>query len=196
MICSNGGGEFIGHSRAERANQTIVESMRATLNGSGIPKRFWHEILKSCCLGLNQLPRKGNTSSPWELLHGKTFPTNFLQSVGTPVVVLNMTGTKGRKFDSKGEEGRLIGFKVSLLLYRVISQSGRIVESKHVQFLKRDDTEIKVDVDNEIQFLPEDNQKVQELVPPVIESTPADHHGRTILFVMTPQNPMKLWQMN
>ncbi|KNZ45955.1 hypothetical protein VP01_767g6 [Puccinia sorghi] len=43
LICSDGGGEFIGH-RAERANRTIVESVRATLNSSDIPKRFWHEI--------------------------------------------------------------------------------------------------------------------------------------------------------
>ncbi|KNZ60951.1 hypothetical protein VP01_1477g3 [Puccinia sorghi] len=175
LICSDGGGEFIGH-RAERANRTIVESMRATLNGSGIPKRFWHEIVKSCCLGLNQLPKKGNTSSPWELLHDRQFPTNFLRPIGTPAVVLNMTGIKGRKFDSKGEEGRLIGFNVPLLLYRVITQSGRIVESKHVRFLKRDDSVIKVDVDNELQFLPEDYPRSQELVPPAIESTPANNH--------------------
>ncbi|KNZ57193.1 hypothetical protein VP01_2216g1, partial [Puccinia sorghi] len=37
---------------AEQANRTILESMRATFNSSGIQKQFWHEVLKSCCLGL------------------------------------------------------------------------------------------------------------------------------------------------
>ncbi|KNZ54671.1 hypothetical protein VP01_2888g2 [Puccinia sorghi] len=79
-VCSDGGGEFVGNrlgqffsqnhirrlisephhpehnGRAERANRTIVEAMRATINSSGIQKKYWHEILKSCCLALNQIP--------------------------------------------------------------------------------------------------------------------------------------------
>ncbi|KNZ48282.1 hypothetical protein VP01_577g8 [Puccinia sorghi] len=113
MICSDGGGEFIGN-RAERANRTIVESMRASFRSSKIPKKYWHEVAKTCCLGLNQLPRGEETQSPWQILHGKSFPTEMLKPIGTPVITLNMTRTKGRKFDPKGEEGRKLQTRLSL----------------------------------------------------------------------------------
>lgn len=102
------------NGRAEGANQTIVESIRATFNSSGIHKQSWQEILKACCLGLNQIPRKGQSTSPWEIMHGKPFPINILKAIGTTAVVLNMMRVKGCKFDPKGEEGKLIGFNVSL----------------------------------------------------------------------------------
>ncbi|KNZ62465.1 hypothetical protein VP01_1267g6, partial [Puccinia sorghi] len=87
-ICSNGAGKFFGNrlvkflndnhikrlilepyhrehnGRAERANGTVVRSIRTTFNSSKIPKQFWHEILKSSCLALNQIPRKNNPKSP------------------------------------------------------------------------------------------------------------------------------------
>ncbi|KNZ50329.1 polyprotein [Puccinia sorghi] len=110
--------------------------MRATNNSSGIQKRYWHEILKSCCLGLNQIPRKGFQQSPWEILHGKSFLAGLLKPMGTPAVVLNMMKVKGRKLDPKGEEGTLVGFNVPLQLYRIITWTGRVIESKHVKFLK------------------------------------------------------------
>ncbi|KNZ59000.1 hypothetical protein VP01_181g1 [Puccinia sorghi] len=76
--------------RAKWANQTIMESMRVSIILSGIQKRFWHEILKSCCLSLNQIPCKGQDKLPWEIVH---------------MVALNMMKVKGRKLDSKGEKG-------------------------------------------------------------------------------------------
>ncbi|KNZ54963.1 hypothetical protein VP01_2805g1 [Puccinia sorghi] len=154
-VCSDGGGEFVGNrlaqffnerhihrliskpyhpehnGRAERANRTIVESIRATVNSSGIAKKFWHEILKSCCLGLNQIPKKNQSQSPWEVLHGKQFPANLLRAVGTPAVILTMNKVKGRKFDAKGEEGKLVGFNIPFRSFQ-ITQSGKIVKTKHV----------------------------------------------------------------
>ncbi|KNZ54014.1 hypothetical protein VP01_3075g2 [Puccinia sorghi] len=161
LICSDGGGEFVGH-RAERANQTIVESMRATINSSGIQKRFWHEILKSCCLGLNQIPRKNQTQSPWELIHGKSFPLNFLRPVGTPAVVLILNKTKGRKLDPKGEEGHLAGFNVALRSYRIITPYGKVIESKHVRFLKKPDITEPVDLDDTVEAPTELDRDVPE----------------------------------
>lgn len=111
--------------------------MRATFNSSGIQKRYWHEVLKSCCLGLNQIPRKGLSQSPWEILHGKPFPSKLLKPIGTRVIILNIIKNKGQKFDSKGEEGKLVGFNPAFRSYRIITQSGRIVETKYVQFLKK-----------------------------------------------------------
>ncbi|KNZ44822.1 hypothetical protein VP01_878g3 [Puccinia sorghi] len=156
MICSDGGGEFVGNrlvrflnennikrlisepyhpehnGRAERANQTIVESIRATIGSSKIQKRFWHEVLKSLCLALNQIPRKNHSKSPWEIMHGRPFPDNLLKAIGTLAVILNMNHQKGLKFDPKGEEGLLVGFNIPLQSYRIVTISGKVVETKHI----------------------------------------------------------------
>ncbi|KNZ61582.1 hypothetical protein VP01_1383g15 [Puccinia sorghi] len=146
MICSDGGGEFIGN-RAERANRTIVEAMRATFKSSNIPKKYWHEIVKTCCLSLNQIPRKGQSVSPWEILHEKKFPIGMLKPVGTPAITLNMLRIKGRKFDSKGEEGRFIGLNVPFKSFRILTSSGKILSSKHVRFVKEASSSGKLDLD-------------------------------------------------
>ncbi|KNZ46501.1 hypothetical protein VP01_720g8 [Puccinia sorghi] len=177
MICSDGGGEFVGN-RAERANRTIVESMRATHSASNIPKRFWHEILKSCCLALNQIPKKGMDKSPWEILHDRKFPDKLLKPLGTPTIILNQVRTKGRKFDEKGEEGKLIGFNPSLLSYRVLTPFGRIVETKHVRFLRKINGSPKLDLDIEEGFqspLEEQKDQFDNSQSPVNQSSSSNH---------------------
>ncbi|KNZ63499.1 hypothetical protein VP01_1135g2 [Puccinia sorghi] len=204
LICSDGGGEFMGHrlvqyltnnhirrlisepyhpehnGRAERANRTIVESMRATFLSSKIQKRFWHEILKSCCLALNQIPKKGEVSSPWSILHGRPFPENFLRPVGTPAVSLHML-KKGKswKFNAKGEEGILVGFNVSLLSYRLLMASGKIIESKHVKFLKRETPPMKIDLDTMIEEITETDKHHDEAEQPANHEDDASNHGES-----------------
>ncbi|KNZ53473.1 hypothetical protein VP01_322g3 [Puccinia sorghi] len=196
-ICSDGGGEFVGNrlvgflgsknirrlisepyhpehnGRAERANRTIVESMRATFESSNIKKNLWPELLKSCCLMLNQIPKKQETDSPWKKMHGKGLPSDFIHPVGTPSIVVNQRRIKGRKFHPKGEEGLLVGFDTTLLSYRVLMPSGHIVKSKHVQFLKKsypisfklsdyDSDELKIG-DNSLHE--DDQRRIEEIRP-------------------------------
>ena len=166
MVCSDGGGEFTGkelvnyldkrnikrlisepyhpehNGRAERANRSITECLRATFNSSQISKQHWHVTLKACCIALNQIPKKGECQTPWFKLHGHELPSNFLKPLGTKVVFLNMTRAKGRKFDAKGIEGCLVGFNPSMLSYKILSQhNNRIIDSKHVRFLLNDNSQ-------------------------------------------------------
>ncbi|KNZ53951.1 hypothetical protein VP01_3093g5, partial [Puccinia sorghi] len=83
------------NSRAERTKRTIVESIRSTFASSHLPNKLWHEVLKSCCLSLKQIPRKEDYLSPWEIINWRKFPTEMLQPVGTPLVILKMTRHKG-----------------------------------------------------------------------------------------------------
>jgi hypothetical protein len=110
--------------------------MRATFKAMGISKNHWHEILKSCCIALNQIPRKENHNSPWELVHGYRLPQDYLKPIGTGTVVLNSNRVKGRKFEEKGQEGVLIGFNTLLNSYHILTKNGLVIELKHVQFLK------------------------------------------------------------
>jgi hypothetical protein len=162
-ICLDEGGEFVGqrlvsflgskhiqqltsepyhpehNGRAERANHMIVESIRAAFLSSNFPKHYWHELLKSCCIMLNQVPQKDQSKSPWELMHDMLLPNSYLKPVGNPLVYLNQNPnkTQGRKFDQKGEDGKLIGFDVKLLSYCIVTSSRSVICSKHVQFLSK-----------------------------------------------------------
>ncbi|KNZ49698.1 hypothetical protein VP01_4841g3, partial [Puccinia sorghi] len=82
---------------------------------------------------------------------------------------------KGRKFDSKGEEGRLIGFNVPLQSYRIITAFGKIVESKHVRFLKGQDT-VKLDLEEDIEFFPEEAKRVNDHPAPENEPNSSSDH--------------------
>ncbi|POV98138.1 hypothetical protein PSHT_14196 [Puccinia striiformis] len=55
-----------------------------------------------------------------------------------------MNRRKRQKFDVKGQEGLLVGFNTSLQSYRIITQSGSIIDSKHVRFLKAPQFDIKM----------------------------------------------------
>ncbi|KNZ50444.1 hypothetical protein VP01_4422g1 [Puccinia sorghi] len=158
QICSDGGGEFIGtrlvqfleqnhikqlisepyhpehNGRVERANCTIVESMRATFKSSNLKKNLWHYVVKSCCLVLNQSPRKGNS-----------------------VVFLRNLRKKGEKFSKKGSKGRLIGYNPAFRSYKIISSDGSVVDTKHVQFLKMTKDQFSTTLDTEEPLIVEDN---------------------------------------
>ncbi|KNZ53750.1 hypothetical protein VP01_3144g2 [Puccinia sorghi] len=143
LICSDGGGEFIGNS-------------------------------------LNQIPRKGQTTSPWEILHNKAFPPNFLRPVGTHTVTLSLTGVKGKKFETKGEEGRLLGFNVALQSYRVLTLSGKVIESKHVRFIKKEVSNSNLDLDDDTPLETEAPQHLNEHTPTSVERSPALDHRENI----------------
>ncbi|KNZ50541.1 hypothetical protein VP01_4360g1 [Puccinia sorghi] len=130
QICSDGGGKFVG-IRAERANRTIVESMRATFKVLNVKKNLWHYVVKSCCLALNQILKKGETLSPWEAMQEYKLPNNYLKPLGNLVIYLSNCWKKGEKFAEKG------------------SEDGSIVDTKHVQFLKKNETQSSISSDLE-----------------------------------------------
>ncbi|KNZ53748.1 hypothetical protein VP01_3145g2 [Puccinia sorghi] len=143
---------------------------------------------KSCILSkitkqpfnLNQIPRKGQTTSPWEILHNKAFPPNFLRPVGTHTVTLSLTGVKGKKFETKGEEGRLLGFNVALQSYRVLTLSGKVIESKHVRFIKKEVSNSNLDLDDDTPLETEAPQHLNEHTPTSVERSPALDHRENI----------------
>jgi hypothetical protein len=194
LICSNGGGEFTENrlvryldekhiqrltsepyhpehnGRAECANLTILESMRATFKSSCVAKNYWHKVVKSCCFYLNQIPKQNQDKFPWNIVHGHAIPQNYLKPFGTPAVILKMKRVKGWKFDKKGEEGVLLGFNVPLSSYCILVKSRIVIETKHVRFLKSSPN-LLPDGDNDFYpemktVEPERPEKLAEQEPP------------------------------
>ncbi|KNZ48489.1 hypothetical protein VP01_562g1 [Puccinia sorghi] len=158
-----------------------MESMRASIISSGIQKHFWHEILKSCCLSLNQIPRKGKDKSPWEIVHGRLFPGELLKSIGTPAVILNMMKVKGRKLDLKGEEGMLVGFNVALWSYCIITRFGKVIETKHVKFLKKSilASTTSINLDSPLKLAPEDKPLPEPAHTQIPENAASSDNGES-----------------
>lgn len=150
------------NGRAERANHTILEFLRATFDSSNLPKNQWHLILKFCCLSLNQVYRSKIQSSPWTSIHSSTLPTSYLRPLGIPAVVLNQKRSQGRKFQNKGIEGKLIGFNPSLLSYKILIQRNRIINTKNVQFLKLPDSNTANPPENSSEDVPQDSDSITD----------------------------------
>ncbi|KNZ50430.1 hypothetical protein VP01_4430g3, partial [Puccinia sorghi] len=137
---------------AERHNRTIIESLRTILTDSKLSRRHWSDVLKASTLTLNQIPSHRSAKSPYEQLRGKTIPLDFFHPIGNPVSFLNEPKRPGSKLYPKGSKGRLIGYNDELLSYRILSDDGRLVDTKSVQFLEFGPEEKSYDLDDEEEF--------------------------------------------
>ncbi|KNZ50473.1 hypothetical protein VP01_4403g1 [Puccinia sorghi] len=121
--------------RACQFNGTILESVRAILQDTGLNKRLWNEIIKTSALTLNQIPAHKSKSSPYELFKGRKLPLEFFKPVGNRVSYLILPEQQHAKLESKGLLGTLIGYNDELRSYRILGDNGRIIDTSHLKFL-------------------------------------------------------------
>ncbi|KAI7952861.1 hypothetical protein MJO29_008492 [Puccinia striiformis f. sp. tritici] len=140
---------------AERFNQTILESVRAVFKDSGLRKDLWNEVVKSCALSLNQIPMHRSKKSPFELFKNRSLPLKYFKPIGIHVSYLILPEVTGSKLSPKGELGRLVGYNDELRSYRILSDTGQLINSNHVQFLNY--LSASTTVDSDLDFsLPEE----------------------------------------
>ncbi|KNZ46345.1 hypothetical protein VP01_7342g1, partial [Puccinia sorghi] len=119
---------------AERYNQTILKSLRLTLHNSGMNNRLWNVIAHVISLTLNQIPSHKSKKSPFGLFKNHTLPLNHFHPIGNKVSYLILPEQSFSKIKSKGYLGRLIGYNDELPSFRILSEDGKIIETKHVDF--------------------------------------------------------------
>jgi transposase InsO family protein len=117
---------------AERFNRTILESLRTILEDSGIDKRFWNKIAKVSLLTLNQIPTHRSKKSPFKLFKGRTLPLDYFCPIGNKVSYVILPEKSFSKLQPKGELGVLIGYTDEIQSYRILTDGGKIVETKNV----------------------------------------------------------------
>lgn len=93
---------------AERFNQTILESMRAIFQDTGLNKRLWNKIIKTSTLTINQIPAHKSKESLYEMFKGRKLPLEFFKPVGNRVSYLILPKKHRTKLESKGLLGTLI----------------------------------------------------------------------------------------
>ncbi|KAI3758884.1 hypothetical protein L6452_06456 [Arctium lappa] len=113
---------------AERRNRTLIEAARSLLADSKLPITFWAEAVNSACYVQNRvLVVKPKNKTPYELLNKRKPFIGFFKPFGCPCTILNTKSHLG-KFDSKLDDGFLVGYSSQSKAYRVFNTSSRIIE--------------------------------------------------------------------
>ncbi|KNZ45626.1 hypothetical protein VP01_7976g1, partial [Puccinia sorghi] len=74
-------------------------------------------------------------NSPYELFKGRKMELSFFKPIGNRVSYLILPERNHSKLDQKGLLGTLIGFNDELLSYRILSDDGRLINTKNLKFL-------------------------------------------------------------
>ncbi|KAJ9535705.1 LOW QUALITY PROTEIN: hypothetical protein OSB04_un001143 [Centaurea solstitialis] len=113
---------------AERRNRTLIEAARCLLADSKLPITFWAEAVNTACYVQNRiLVVKSQGKTPYEIFKKKKPFIGFFKPFGCPCTILNTKSHLG-KFDSKSEEGFLVGYATQCKGYRVFNSVTRIIE--------------------------------------------------------------------
>ncbi|KAI3719075.1 hypothetical protein L6452_19965 [Arctium lappa] len=113
---------------AERRNRTLIEDARSLLADSKLPITFWTEAVNTACYVQNRvLVVKPKNKTPYELLNNRKPFIGFFKPFGCPCTILN-TKTHLGKFDSKSDDGFLVGYSSQSKAYRVFNSSSRKIE--------------------------------------------------------------------
>ncbi|KAI3669032.1 hypothetical protein L6452_40251 [Arctium lappa] len=112
----------------ERRNRTLIEAARSLLAYSKLLVTFWAEAVNIACYFPNRvLIVKSQGKTPYELFNKKKPFIGFFKPFGCPCTILN-TKTHLGKFDSKADDGFLVGYSSQSKAYRVFNTSSRIIE--------------------------------------------------------------------
>ena len=125
---------------AERAQQTLMASVRVYLRQAGLAARYWPEALLYATYVNNRLPsRRLGEISPYEALHGvkpdlaKLVPWGISCYAYIPV-----PSRKPGKFDTRATEARVIGISTLKKAYKLMDkETGKVFDSGDIRI---DDT--------------------------------------------------------
>ncbi|KAI3702728.1 hypothetical protein L6452_28480 [Arctium lappa] len=113
---------------AERRNRTLIKAARSLLADSKLPITFWAEAVNTACYVQNRvLVVKPKNKTPYELLNKRKPFIGFFKPFGCPCTILNTKSHLG-KFDSKADDGFLVGYSSQSKAYKVFNSSSRIIE--------------------------------------------------------------------
>ena len=113
---------------AERKNRTLIEAARTMLADSQLPIQFWAEAVSTACYVLNRVSvTKPQMKTPYEFLMRKKPNIRFIKPFGCPLTILNTIDSLG-KFDSKSEEGYLLGYCTNSKGFRVYNRVTKKVQ--------------------------------------------------------------------
>ena len=119
----------------ERANRTIVEAARTTLQASGLPKSFWAEAAAHAIFVRNRLPTKAvRLVTPFQAWHGRKPDADILRPFGC-IAHAQISAVHLTKLDAKSRRCVFLGFAVDSAQYRLYDPAtSEVFQSRDVKF--------------------------------------------------------------
>ncbi|KNZ61400.1 hypothetical protein VP01_1405g4 [Puccinia sorghi] len=172
---------------AERYNQTNIESVRAILKYSGLPLNFWNEIIKTSTLTLNQIPGHKSKRSPFELFKNRSLPLDYFKPIGLCVAFRDLPEGTNSKLAQVGQLGRILGYNDELRSYKVLTDNGKIINSKNLKFLDFNSSisdkneDLKLEDEMEEENSPSEVIEVEETIPSIDEEEKSENQADQII---------------
>ena len=116
---------------AERMNRTIKDCARTMLIAADLPVSFWADAVQQAARLYNQLPHSSLNTTPFEKLNGRPPSAKHWRIFGAKAFVL--IPNEHPNFTQRALSGILVGC-LPHGIYRVFTELGTDVESKHVTF--------------------------------------------------------------
>ncbi|UYV61130.1 hypothetical protein LAZ67_1003529 [Cordylochernes scorpioides] len=125
---------------AERMNRTLLDLVRSTISGSGLPKASWAELTYTAAYVRNRVLNNHNgESTPYELWTGNKPSLKHLRAIGCQVFVHIPRQVRKSKLERRAVKGNLVGYALRGRGYRVwIPEMKKVVESRDCVFKKSD----------------------------------------------------------
>jgi hypothetical protein len=119
---------------AERFNLTACNSIRAMLESSHLPSKFWSEALMCFNYVWNRVPHRGYLKTPFELYSGNKPSVAHLKVFGCLAYVGTPKQHQG-KLDARVKLGIMVGYAQLTKVYRIwLEKEQKIVETVNVNF--------------------------------------------------------------
>ncbi|UYV82515.1 hypothetical protein LAZ67_21002634 [Cordylochernes scorpioides] len=125
---------------AERMNRTLLDLVRSTISGSGLPKASWVELTYTAAYVRNRVLNNHNgESTPYELWTGNKPSLKHIRAIGCQVFVHIPRQVRKFKLERRAVKGNLAGYALRGRGYRVwIPEVNKVVESRDCVFKESD----------------------------------------------------------
>jgi transposase InsO family protein len=133
----------------ERMNRTLIDMARTMLSEYKVSDSFWAEAINTACHASNSLYcHRILSKTPYEVLVGRKPNISYFRVFGCKCYILRK-GTRLSKFQSKCDEGFLLGYSSCSKAYRVYNKTHGIVEETYdVEFDETNDSQDQVNLND------------------------------------------------
>ncbi|UYV60109.1 K02A2.6-like [Cordylochernes scorpioides] len=125
---------------AERMNRTLLDLVRSTISGSGLPKASWAELTYTAAYVRNRVLNNHNgESTPYELWTGNKPSLKHIRGIGCQVFVHIPRQVRKSKLERRAVKGNLVEYALRGRGYRVwIPEMKKVMESRDCVFKESD----------------------------------------------------------
>jgi hypothetical protein len=106
----------------ERKNRIIQEMARVMIHSKNLAQHLLGQAVNTACHIINRVyPRPETNKTPYEIWRGKKPTVKYFKTFGSKCYILRDRENLG-EFDSKSDEGILLGYSINSCAYRVFNK--------------------------------------------------------------------------